>query len=62
MIINNKSFFYKRYLEHNKDRLPIQLIGAPTYCVAVITKLHVKSNTVVKTLCSLKTALSVCIS
>lgn len=40
----------------------IQSIGLPTYCVAVIIKLHVSSKTVVKELCKRKTALSVCTS
>lgn len=39
--------------------LTMQLIGCPTYCVAVMTKLQVNSKTVVKTLCNLNTALSV---
>lgn len=42
--------------------LTMQEMGLPTYCVAVMIREHVNSSTVVKTLCSRKTALSVWIS
>lgn len=42
--------------------LTMQLIGLPTYWVAVMIKLQHNNNTVVKTLCNRNTALSVWMS